>query len=211
MKLRVVAVNASPRARGNTYDMLSRALEPLQEAGWQTDLLQIGRKSVRGCSACFKCFKNKDMRCVLPEDAVSQAMPYLLAADAVILGSPVYFSSVTTEMKALLDRTGIVALGNGNVMKGRIGAAVVALRRGGDIHAYDTINHFFLMSHMIVPGSSFWNMGFGEMPGDVVKDDREAVHNMTNLGKTIAWLGGLLAPAREGMPELWNRYADIKW
>lgn len=203
---KAVAINGGPRKHGNTFHLLTRVLEPLREAGWETEIIQLGKEPVRGCSACFKCFRNRDCRCVLPEDAVSGAMAALFAADAVILGSPAYFSDVTAEMKALIDRAGIVALGNGNPLKGKLGAAVVAQRRGGGIHAYDAINHFFLMSCMLVPGSTFWNLGFGEYPGDVLKGDGEALHTMENLGKTLAWLGALTIPHRESFPALWSRY-----
>ncbi len=112
----------------------------------------------------------------------------MAAADAIILGSPTYFSDVSAEMKALTDRAGLVALANGGLFRGKIGAAVVAVRRGGGTHAYDTMNHMFLMSGAIVPGSTYWNLGFGREKGEVAKDD-EAARNMNDLGQTIAWLG----------------------
>lgn len=208
---KILAVNSSPRHKGNSNDLLNCALKPLIDAGWQTKVLQLGRESVRGCAACFKCFQNKDLRCVLPEDAVSRAMAEIFAADALLLGSPVYLSDITSEMKALIDRTGLVAIANDNALKGKIGAGVVAQRRGGAMHAYDTLNHFFQLSCMIVPGSTFWNLGFGEYPGDILKNDPEAVRNMENLGKAIAWLGKLTIPQRDSYPALWNRYTQTQW
>jgi multimeric flavodoxin WrbA len=115
-------------------------------------------------------------------------MEKMIAADAILLGSPTYFTDVSAEMKALIDRAGLVALANGGLFRGKIGAAVVAVRRGGGTHAFDTINHLFLMSGAIVPGSTYWNLGFGLEKGDVAKDD-EAARNMADLGKTISWLG----------------------
>ena len=112
----------------------------------------------------------------------------MVAADAMILGSPTYFTDVSAEMKALLDRAGLVALANGGLFRGKIGAAVVAVRRGGGTHAFDTMNHMFLMSGAIVPGSTYWNLGFGREKGEVARDD-EAARNMADLGQTIAWLG----------------------
>jgi multimeric flavodoxin WrbA len=112
----------------------------------------------------------------------------MAAADAIILGSPTYFTDVSAEMKALLDRAGLVALANGGLFRGKVGAAVVAVRRGGGTHAFDTMNHMFLMSGVIVPGSTYWNLGFGREKGEVSKDD-EAARNMKDLGQTIAWLG----------------------
>ena len=123
----------------------------------------------------------------------------MVAADAIILGSPTYFTDVSAEMKALLDRSGLVALANGGLFRGKIGASVVAVRRGGGTHAFDTMNHMFLMSGAIVPGSTYWNLGFGLEKGDVAMDD-EAARNMDDLGQTIAWLGDAIHNHAEKCP-----------
>ncbi len=126
---------------------------------------------------------------------MNETIEKMFAADAIILGSPTYFADVTSELKALIDRAGYVALANGGAFSGKIGAAVVAVRRGGATHAFDSINHLFLISSMIVPGSLYWNLGMGRGKGEVLEDD-EAMRNMTHLGQTIAWLGkGLVAAA----------------
>jgi multimeric flavodoxin WrbA len=197
--MKVLAVNGSPRKGGNTEILLRGVLEPLEAAGWETSLVQVGGAKIRGCTACFKCFENKDMRCAVKNDVLNDILAMMLAADAVILGSPTYFTDVSAEMKALLDRSGLVNIANGTAFAGKIGAAVVAVRRGGGTHAYDTINHMFLMSGMIVPGSSYWNLGYGLNPGDV-SDDGEALRNMHHLGQAIAWLGKAVQPHREDYP-----------
>jgi multimeric flavodoxin WrbA len=179
--------------------MLKKVLEPLEAAGWSTEYLKIGGRPVRGCTACFKCFEQKDKRCAVKKDAMNDFLEKIFAADAVILGSPTYFTDVSTEMKALLDRTGMVAVANGGALKGKIGAAVVAVRRGGATHVFDTINHMFLMSSMIVPGSIYWNMGMGFGKGEVLGDE-EAMRNMGHLGQTIAWLGKAIASAPDAFP-----------
>lgn len=191
--MKAVAVNGSPRKGGNTETMLEKVLEPLKAAGWETELIQVGGKNIRGCLACFKCFENKDLRCSAKNDIFNDCMEKLLEADAVILGSPTYFTDVSSEMKALLDRAGLVALANERAFCGKIGAAVVAVRRGGGTHVFDTINHMFLMSGMIIPGSTYWNLGFGLDKGQV-QNDEEGLKNMTNLGETIAWLGKAIKP-----------------
>ena len=99
--------------------------------------------------------------------------------------SPLF--GVSTEMKALIDRAGYVARANDHMFRRKVGAAVVAARRAGAIHAFDTLNHFFLISQMIVPGSSYWNIGFGLAPGDV-KSDKEGLDTMKTLGTNMAWL-----------------------
>ena len=139
------------------------------------------------------------MRCVIEKDGMNEFLEKIYQADAVILGSPTYFTDVTSEMKALLDRAGLVAVANGGALKGKIGAAVVAVRRGGGTHVFDSINHMFLMSSMIVPGSSYWNLGFG-LGKEEVLGDEEGMNNMNHLGKTIAWLGKAIAASPDAFP-----------
>jgi multimeric flavodoxin WrbA len=194
-----LAVNGSPRKGGNTETLLKQVIETLDEAGWNTELIQVGAKKIRGCIACFKCFENKDLRCSVKNDIFNEVMEKMLKADALILGSPTYFTDVSAELKALLDRSGLVALANDRAFAGKIGAAVVAVRRAGATHVFDTINHMFLMSQMIVPGSTYWNLGIGLKKGDV-KTDEEGLNNMRNLGETIAWLGEALQPHMDKFP-----------
>lgn len=196
-----IAVNGSPRKGGNTEILLRRVLAPLSEAGWETELAQVGGKKIRGCMACYKCFERQDGKCAVDTDVFNPVMEKLLRADAIIFGSPTYFTDVTAEMKALLDRAGLVALANGRAFKGKIGAAVVAVRRGGATHVYDTINHMFLMNQMIIPGSVYWNMGYGRDKGEV-EGDAEGLGNMKNLGQTIAWLGKAIKPHLASFPAL---------
>lgn len=194
-----LAVNGSPRKGGNTEIMLKGALAPLSEAGWETELVQVGGGKVKGCIACYKCAENKDLRCAVKNDMLNEVLEKVLRADAIIFGSPTYFSDVSAEMKGLLDRVGMVTLVNGSALRGKIGAAVVAVRRGGATHVFDSINHMFLMSQMIVPGSIYWNMGYGRNPGEVASD-AEGMANMEHLGRAIAWLGAATAPHRADYP-----------
>jgi multimeric flavodoxin WrbA len=194
-----LALSGSPRKGGNTEILLNRVLEPLKEGGWETELLQVGGQELRGCLACGKCFENRNRQCVIEKDIFNHVAEKIFRADALILGSPTYFSDVTAEMKALIDRVGFVSMANGGLLAGKIGAAVVAVRRAGSTHAFDTMNHLFLISRMIVPGSTYWNMGMGLNPGDVEKDE-EGIKNMSNLGKTILWLGEALAPHKNSFP-----------
>ena len=185
--MKVIAINGSPRKGGNTEFLLKKVLEPIAEAGIETELIQIGGKQVHGCMACYKCMENRDSRCVNKTDIVNECIDKMIEADAIILGSPTYFAGMTSEMKALIDRAGLVAVANGRIFSRKIGAAVVVNRRGGATNVMDSINHMFLMSRMIVPGSTYWNFGIGREKGDVEKD-AEALENMKDLGETIAWL-----------------------
>lgn len=186
--MKAIAINGSPRHGGNTEILLKKALAPLADAGWEVEFIQLGGVPIRGCQACYQCFKKKNFQCSQKDEFFNSTMEKMIHADAILLGSPTYFSDVSAEMKALLDRAGLVALANGGLLRGKIGAAVVAVRRGGGTHAYDTMNHMMLMSGVIVPGSTYWNLGFGLEQGEVSKDD-EAARNMNDLGQTIAWLG----------------------
>jgi multimeric flavodoxin WrbA len=189
--MKALAINGSPRPGGNTEIMLKKVLEPLAAAGWDTEMLRIGGKAVRGCMACMKCVEKKNGRCIIETDPINEYLEKMYAADAIILGSPTYFADVTSELKALIDRAGFVALANGGAFSGKIGAAVVAVRRGGATHVFNTINNMFLISSMIVPGSLYWNLGMGTDKGEV-NDDDEAMRNMSHLGQTIAWLGAAI-------------------
>ncbi len=189
----VVAFNGSPRRNGNTAAMLNMVLEELNAADVRTELVQLGGLHLRGCRACFGCASRKDGRCAVQDDELNALIEKMLDADAILIGTPTYFTDVTTEVKALIDRAGLATRVSGNLLRHKLGAAVVAVRRAGSIHAFDTINHFFLISEMMVVGSSYWNMGIGHQPGEVV-DDAEGEATMRTLGQNMAWaldkLGG---------------------
>lgn len=185
--MKVTAFNGSPRPDGNTAFLLRKVLEPIEKAGIEVELVQVGNTPLRGCTACGQCAVKKNKRCVIEGDKLNEYLEKMLASDGIILGSPSYFTSVTAEMKALIDRAGYVAVANGRLFARKVGAAVVAERRGGATHVMDTINHMFLMSRMIVPGSTYWNFGVGREKGEVA-NDQEGLANMQDLGETIAWL-----------------------
>ena len=142
---------------------------------------------MHGCRACYHCFKSKDKQCGIKTDFANECIGKMIEADGIILGSPTYFTDVTSEMKALIDRAGLVARANDHLFKRKVGAAVIAVRRAGSTHAFDTINHFFLIGQMIVPGSIYWNMGMGREIGEVEKDE-EGLQTMKILGQNMAWL-----------------------
>ncbi len=185
--MNVVAVNGSARKDGNTAILLRHALGEIEAEGISTELVQLAGMRIHGCTACFRCFANKDRRCAVTNDDVNAVIAKMDAADGILLGSPTYFADVTAEIKAVVDRSGMVAKANGGMFRRKAGAAVVAVRRGGAVHAFDSLNHFFLIGEMIVPGSSYWNIGIGREIGDVEKDE-EGVRTMKDLGRNMAWL-----------------------
>jgi len=185
--MKVIAFNGSPHKEGNTYSLLKITCDSLENEGVQTEILHIGGQLIHGCLACMKCFENKDNKCVQNKDIVNQCIEKMIEADGILIGSPTYFSDLTPEVKALIDRAGFVGFANNELYKRKLGAAVVAVRRAGAIHVFDSINHFFLISQMIIPGSSYWNLGVSGRSG-TISGDEEGIRTMQNLGKNMAWL-----------------------
>jgi multimeric flavodoxin WrbA len=185
--MKVVAFNGSGRKGGNTAALVQKVLAELKREGIEVEFVELAGMPIRGCTACYGCFKNKDRRCAINDDFINEAVEKMDAADGIIIASPTYFADVTAETKALIDRTGMVARANDFMFRRKVGAGIVAVRRAGAIHAFDSINHFFLISEMIIPGSSYWNIGFGREIGEV-EGDAEGISTMETLGKNIAWL-----------------------
>jgi multimeric flavodoxin WrbA len=183
--MKVVAFNGSPRKEGNTSILIREALSELEKEKIETEMVHL-RGPIRGCIACYKCFERKDGRCA-QEDQINGHIEKMAEADGIILGSPTYFSDLTPELKALIDRSGFVAKANNGMFRRKVGAAVVAVRRAGAVHVFDSINHFFLINEMIIAGSSYWNIGMGREIGEVERDS-EGLQTMRVLGQNMAWL-----------------------
>ncbi len=185
--MKIVAFNGSARKDGNTAILLRRVLNVLKEEGFRTELIQLAGQQIHGCTACRLCFENKNGKCVIATDNVNSYINKMKNADAIILGSPTYFSMMAPELKALIDRAGYVARANPEMLTHKVGAAVVAVRRAGGMSTFDAINHFFLINQMIVPGSSYWNIGIGNKKGEIEKDE-EGMKIIEDLAKNMAWL-----------------------
>ena len=188
--MKVVAVNGSPRADGNTFILLNLVLQELGNQEIETELVQLSGKNLHGCIACYRCFENKDQRCSVKDDFANDCIERMIGADGIVLGSPTYFSDVTAEIKALIDRAGFVSRANGNLYTNKVGLALAVMRRSGAFHALDTMNHFLLGAEMIVPGRG---IAVGRDKGDVEKDE-EGVQLVKGLGQRMAWLLKKLNP-----------------
>ena len=184
-ELSVVAFNGSPRADGNTSILLRHVLDELEREGIATACVQVGGRTVRGCRDCRRCFESRDRRCVFDDDLVNDCIERMVGADGIVLGSPVYFLDVTAEMKALIDRAGVVARANNGLFRRKAGTATAAVRRSGANHAIDTLHHFLLYSGMVVPGPPV--IGVGLEPGDVLEDG-EGLARARAAGTEMAWL-----------------------
>ena len=185
--MKVVAFNGSARKDGNTALLIKHVFAALEKEDIETELVQLAGRPLHGCIACYQCFARKDRRCAVSDDAANEFIEKMISADGIIIGSPTYFAAISPEAKALIDRCGMVARANDDLFRRKVGAAVVAVRRGGAIHVFDTINHFFTIGQMIIPGSCYWNVGIGRNIGEVENDD-EGVRTMQILGENMAWL-----------------------
>ena len=185
--MKVVAFNGSPRQNGNTAILIGEVFKELAKEGIATELVQLPSGPVQGCVSCMKCFQAPNGKCSLTGDPLNSYIAKMSEADGIILASPTYFADLTPQLKALIDRAGLVAKANNGLLARKVGAAVVAARRGGAVHTFDSINHFFTISEMVVVGSDYWNMGVGLLEGDVAKD-AEGLQTMRRLGQNMAWL-----------------------
>jgi len=183
--MNVIAINGSARKDGNTALILRLVLAELEQEGINTELIQLADREIAPCRGCFSCRGKKS--CVLAGDGFAPVWEKMIAADGILLGSPVYSADVSAKMKALLERAAVVAATNPGLLRYKVGAAVAAVRRGGGMTAVDTMNHFFLNKEMLIAGSTYWNMVYGREIGDVL-GDAEGVANMKNLGRNMAWL-----------------------
>jgi len=202
--MKVVAFNGSPNKEGNTWHALQMVTTELEQAGIETEIVHVGNKVIRGCTACGMCFKNRNEQCVLPGDAVNEWIQKMKAADGIILSSPVHYSAIAGTMKSFLDRAFYVTGVNDGMLRHKVGAAVVAVRRSGGVTTFDQLNNFITYAEMLLPTSNYWNVIHGRSPGEV-SQDAEGVQIMRVLGKNMAWLlklvehgkGTIIPPERE--------------
>ena len=185
--MKVVAFSGSARKDGNTATLVRTVFAELEAEGIETELVQLHDKGFRGCTACLKCADTQDNTCSgQPDDGMNECIAKMVEADAIIIASPTYYANCTANTQALMERAGYATRKSGNPLARKVGAAVVAARRGGAIHAFDSINHWFQINEMVLIGSSYWNLGIGLGKGDV-ENDEEGMQTMVTLGRNMAW------------------------
>lgn len=183
--MKVLGINGSSREDGNTAILIRKVFEELEAVGIETELVQFSGQVIEPCKACWACGGQKN--CVHRKDIFRNVFEKMAEADGILLGSPVYSANVSSNMQAFLERAAVVGDMNPGLFTHKVGASVAAARRGGALQAVDAMNHFFLNHEMYVVGSVYWNMVYGQMPGDVLKDE-EGIANMKNLGQNMAFL-----------------------
>jgi len=185
--VRVLGISGSPRRGGNTDILVHTALDVLAAEGLETEFLSLADRPVKPCVACAGCFKADEIRCVQEDPAFAGMIEKFAAADGILVGSPVYFGSATPQTMALLDRVGYVARRHPELLRRKVGAAIVVARRAGQNFTFAQLNYFFLISQMIVPGSTYWNVAFGREKGEV-NNDAEGIETIRTLAQNMAWL-----------------------
>ena len=203
--MKVVAFNGSPNKNGNTWHAIKMVTDELEKEGITTEIIHVGNKAVRGCLACGQCVKKKNEQCIQSEDPVNEWIQLMKEADGILIGSPVHYSAIAGTMKSFLDRAFYVSGVNGSLLRHKVGASVVAVRRSGGIPTFNQLNNFLCYSEMLLPSSNYWNVIHGTRPGEATQDE-EGKQIMRTLGKNMAWLmklvengkGTIAPPEREG-------------
>ncbi len=184
-RMKILAINGSARKQSNTGDMINIVLEQLEKSGHEIERVNLAGETINPCKACFACAGKRN--CVWSNDLFYDLYEKMTSADAIIIGSPTYSADISAVLKALFERASVVSDVNPGMFTHKIGAGLVVGRRAGTMNALDSINHFFLNKEMFVVGSTYWNLAYGRLPGEALKDT-EGVETMKNLGNNIAWL-----------------------
>lgn len=184
--MKVVAFNGSPRKNGNTHEAIITVAAELEKENIEVEIIHVGNKVIRGCMACGGCGRNMNERCVV-NDEVNEWIQKMKEADGIIIGSPVHYSAIAGTMKSFLDRAFYVASANGGILRHKVGASVVAVRRSGGVAVFNQLNNYINYAEMIMPASNYWNVAHGTNPGEVTQDE-EGMQIMRVLGKNMAWL-----------------------
>jgi len=193
--MKILAINGSPRAKGNTALALAEMGRVFEAEGMEMETVHIGGSMIRGCMACGGCSRNKNERCVIPNDPTNDVIQKMKEADAIILGSPVHYAGIGGTMKSFCDRAFYVAQSNGAMFAGKVGASVVAARRTGGSMAWQGLNFYLTISQMPVAAASYWSVVHGAAPGEAAQD-AEGMQTVRNAARSVV----AMLRAQEGRP-----------
>ena len=189
--MKVLLISGSPKPNGNTVQLLQECVKVIQEAGVETEIVSFAGMKIESCIACMKCSKTGE--CGL-DDGLNEVIRKVKQAEGLIVGVPVYFGTARGDVMCALQRIGYVSRNNGNFLGGKIGGPIAVARRGGQTLTLQEMMMFFLINDMIVPGSTYWNMAFGRLPGEALKDE-EGVASIRHFASNVANLVKKLHPA----------------
>ena len=198
--MKVLLINGSPRANGNTARALKEVADTLAAEGIETETVWIGKQAVRGCIACFQCMEKSLGRCIFDDDIANRIVEKLPSADAFVVGAPTYYGQPNGAFLAVWQR--VCVAGRAHVA-GKPTASIAVCRRGGSTAAFQCMNMPFEMLNSLIVGSQYWNIAFGREPGEAAQDS-EGMQTMRTLGKNMAWVlknlhreGAVPLPQRE--------------
>lgn len=203
--MKVIAVNGSPRPKGNTYHALKIVCDELENEGIKTKILQVGNMKIEGCISCGRCDEGY---CVHNDDILKNMIDEIYEAEGVLLGSPVYYSGISGSMKCFLDRLFYASRGR---MRHKAGASIAVPRRSGGMPAFEQMNNYFLISEMLVISSYYWNVVHGGKPGEVLEDS-EGISVLKNLAQNMSWVIKMkeetkdILPAPTAYPRSWMNF-----
>lgn len=204
---KVLMLNGSPKADGNTATALNVLGKSLKENGVDFEVVQIGSKNIRGCIDCRYCFKEDTRGICVFDDGVNEIVSSFANYDGIVLSSPTYYAGMNGTMKSFLDRAFRLNGTRGNLLRGKVSASVAAVRRAGSVPVMDSLNYYLQYCETFMVGSTYWNMAFGREPKEVLKDV-EGMNTMENLGSNMAFLikalDGKVMP--KGKDKVWMHF-----
>lgn len=201
--MKVLMLNGSAKANGNTYSALLEIGKQLEKEGIEYEIFQLGGNPIRDCLGCGQCTENG---CVFTDDAVNDFVAKAKEADGFVFGTPVYYAHPSGRILSFLDR---VFYSSGRSFAFKPGASVAIARRGGTTASFDVLNKYFGICQMPVVGSTYWNIAHGRTPGEAVLDE-EGMQTMRNLARNMAWILKCFQLGRENgisLPETERRFS----
>jgi multimeric flavodoxin WrbA len=193
MFIRALGISGSPRPEGNTATLVRRCLDRLAGDDIATEYLSLAGKTVRGCNACGNCLATRDGQCPeITDDDFAEIFAKMVAADVIVVASPVYFGSAAPELMALLDRAGYVSRANGGMLARKIGGPIAVARRAGHNFTYAQLMFWYTINDMMVVGSSYWNVALAREPGAVLGDE-EGIATIDRFAENLGWLARKVA------------------
>ncbi len=191
--MKIIALNGSPKPKGNTWYALDTVCEALHKEGFETEILHVGHMDMKGCISCNRC---NEGYCIHSDDALKEIIDLIYAADGVILGSPVYYAGISGTFKSFLDRLFYASRGR---LRLKVGASIAIPRRSGGVTTFDQLNNYFLISEMLIAPSYYWNVIHGNAPGEVASD-AEGMSVLHNLAQNMAWMLQMREATKEFLP-----------
>ena len=194
--MKVTAINGSPHHDGNTAYALSVMCDALRAEGIETEILQVGGKKIRGCTACGYCWESEGNQCVFKDDVVNEYSRILRAADGIVLGAPTYYAGIPGDMKSFLDR---VFFSSSHYFRHKVGTAITVVRRAGGVDVVHQLMNFFNLAETVTPPSQYWTVVYGMEAGEAAQD-AEGVQTVRRNARAMAWLLKMIEATKDTIP-----------